>query len=158
VLFQFASLVLELLCSLSQCRSPVRVHFQVGKLWLTTIFFFSMLFGCYFEVLWLMWWYVICECMSVLFWTGVGDCCRKTMARPDNLAQASQSRLGEMDRDLPRPFYAKGRSGDQLSFWASEYLAQARGVSPKRDPAWAPASFFEPSPGEGGSLEWDPSA
>ncbi|QCD94625.1 hypothetical protein DEO72_LG5g2710 [Vigna unguiculata] len=29
---------------------------------------------------------------------------RKTMARPDNLAQASQSRLGEMGRDSPRPF------------------------------------------------------
>jgi len=41
--------------------------------------------------------------MSVLFWTGVGGCCRKIVARPDNLAQASQSRLSEMDRDSPRP-------------------------------------------------------
>jgi len=56
--------------------------------------------------------------MSILVLAGVGGCCRKTMARPDNLAQASQScpsepvspkrvslaqasqsRLGEMERD-----------------------------------------------------------
>jgi len=80
--------------------------------------------------------------MNMLCWFGVGGCCRKIVARPDNLAQASQSRLGEMNRDSPKPFYAKGHSGDQLNFWASEHLAQVRGVSPKRDPAWAPASFL----------------
>jgi len=35
----------------------------------------------------------------------------------------------------------------------SEHLAQARGVSPKRDPACAPASLFEPSPRRRG-LAW----
>jgi len=45
---------------------------------------------------------------------GVGDYCRKTMARPANLAQASQSPLGEMDKDSPKPYYAKGRPSDQL--------------------------------------------
>jgi len=28
----------------------------------------------------------------ILVWTGVGNCCRKTVARPADLAQASQSR------------------------------------------------------------------
>ncbi|QCE03030.1 hypothetical protein DEO72_LG8g1047 [Vigna unguiculata] len=41
---------------------------------------------------------------------------RKTMARPANLAQASQSRLGETNRDSPKPFYARGRPGDPLFF------------------------------------------
>jgi len=36
------------------------------------------------------------------------------MARPDNLAQVSQSRLGETNRDSPKPFYAKGRPGEIL--------------------------------------------
>ena len=91
--------------------------------------------------------------MNALFWIGVGDCCRKTVARPANLAQASQSRLGEMDRDSPKPFYVKGHPGDQLIFLGSEYLAQARGVSPKRDPALALVSLFEPSPRRRG-LAW----
>ncbi|QCD87373.1 hypothetical protein DEO72_LG3g1907 [Vigna unguiculata] len=38
----------------------------------------------------------------------------KTVARPANLAQASQSRLGEMNRDSPKPYYARGRPGDPL--------------------------------------------
>jgi len=41
--------------------------------------------------------------MNVLPWTGVRDCCRKTVVRPTNLAQASQSRLGDMDKDSPKP-------------------------------------------------------
>jgi len=47
-------------------------------------------------------------------WTGVGNCCRKTVARPANLAQVSQSRLGEMNRDSPKPYYARGRPGEPL--------------------------------------------
>jgi len=38
-------------------------------------------------------------------------------------------------------------------FWASEYLAQARRVSPKRDPAWFSWCLFEPSPRRRG-LAW----
>ena len=71
------------------------------------------------------------------------------MARLVNLAQAGQSRLGEMSRDLPKPFYAKGRLGDPL-FFLSEYLAQAREVSPKRDPALISGCLFEPSSGRRG--------
>jgi len=42
--------------------------------------------------------------MSMLFWTSVCGCCRKIVARTDNLTQVSQSRLGKMGRDSPRPF------------------------------------------------------
>jgi len=36
-------------------------------------------------------------------WAGMDHCCRKTVTRPVNLAQASQSRLGETNRDSPKP-------------------------------------------------------
>jgi len=90
---------------------------------------------------------------GMLFWCGENDCCRRTVVKPVILAQASQSRLGEMNRDSPGSFCAKGRPGDQLNFWASEYLTQARGVSPKRDPVCAPAPFLSPRLGEEG-LAW----
>jgi len=106
----------------------------------------------FFHVGWLLFRGHVVGVMLCLLWTfkyvvldWCGCYCRKIVARPDNLAQVSQSRLGEMDRDSPKSFYANVRLGDQLNFWASERLAQARGVSPKRDPAWAPISFFEPS-------------
>ncbi|QCD86897.1 hypothetical protein DEO72_LG3g1426 [Vigna unguiculata] len=70
----------------------------------------------------------------------------ETVARPVNLAQASQTRLGETNGDSPKPVCTRGRPGDPLSFLASEHLAQARGVSPKRDPALLPDALFEPSP------------
>jgi len=44
------------------------------------------------------------------------DCYRRTVARPVNLAQASQSRLGEMNMELAQDFCAKGCPGDQLGF------------------------------------------
>ena len=50
-------------------------------------------------------------------------------------------------RRLAQTLFAKGRPGDLLFiFWANEPLAQARGISPKRDPAVVPISCFEPSP------------
>jgi len=55
--------------------------------------------------------------MNVLIyvgWAGVDHCCRKVVARSANLAQASQSRLGETNKDSPKPFYARGRLGDPL--------------------------------------------
>jgi len=36
----------------------------------------------------------------------------ETVVRPVNLAQASQSRLSETNRDSPRPVYARGHPGD----------------------------------------------
>jgi len=40
----------------------------------------------------------------------------ETMARPVNLAQASQSRLGETNGGSPKPICARGRPGDPLKF------------------------------------------
>jgi len=78
----------------------------------------------------------------------------RTMGSIGFLAQASMSRLGEINRGSPKLLHASSRSGDPRSFWASEHLAQARGVSPKRDPAWGYCSpFSSPRLGEGGSLE-----
>ncbi|QCD85755.1 hypothetical protein DEO72_LG3g275 [Vigna unguiculata] len=45
--------------------------------------------------------------LDVLFWTSGYDCYRKTVARPVNLARASQSRLGKMNRELAQDFCAK---------------------------------------------------
>jgi len=74
----------------------------------------------------------------MLGWVGVGGFYRRTVARPNNLAQASQSR--------PNPFTRKVAQATRSTFWASKHLAQARRVSPKRDLALAPGSSFEPSP------------
>jgi len=97
--------------------------------------------------------------MNLLFWTGVGGCCRKTVARPDNLAQVSQSRLGEMDRDSPRPFL-RDRSPRRLA-----QFSERANVSPKREgsrlseiPCELLRPFLSPHLGEGGSPERDPSA
>ena len=40
----------------------------------------------------------------------------RIVARTDNLAQASLSRLGKVSKGSPRPSRANGHSGDQLSF------------------------------------------
>jgi len=44
----------------------------------------------------------------------------ETVARPVNLAQASQSRLGETNRDLPKPVCAKGRPSDPLKILSEQ--------------------------------------
>jgi len=81
----------------------------------------------------------------------------RTVARPVNLAQASQSRLSEMKQGA--------RLGGSLNFWASRQLAQARGISLKRDPALPMLLLLCPRLGEGEarlsehvSPERDPSA
>jgi len=56
------------------------------------------------------------NCHVLSFWVRTGDCYRRTVVKPVNLAQASQSRLGEMNRELAQDFCAKGRPGDQLDF------------------------------------------
>ena len=40
----------------------------------------------------------------------------ETVARPVNLAQASQSGLGETNRDPPKTVCTRGRLGDPLKF------------------------------------------
>ena len=42
-----------------------------------------------------------------IVWDGGCVCYRKTVARPVNLAQASQSRLGKMNKDSPRTLFAR---------------------------------------------------
>jgi len=77
---------------------------------------FFLLFCCCSKSLYLVW---CCECLerfSMLVRIGMCGCCREIVARSDNLAQASLSRLGEMSRDSPRPFHARSRPSDQLSF------------------------------------------
>jgi len=44
----------------------------------------------------------------MLVWTGMHGCCRKIVARFDNLAQASLSRLGEMGKDSQKLFSREG--------------------------------------------------
>jgi len=70
----------------------------------------------------------------------------RTIVSTGFLAQASMSRLGEINRGSSKLLHASGRSGNPCPFWASERLAQTRGVLPKRDPAWATVPLFEPSP------------
>jgi len=63
-----------------------------------------MIVWLYFEFMLIGARYVNCGRMNMLYWLGVGGCCRKTVARPDNLAKASQSRLCETNRDSPKAF------------------------------------------------------
>jgi len=70
----------------------------------------------------------------------------RTVARPVNLAQASQSRLSEMKQG---GLCAKSRPGGSLIFWASRQLAQARGISLKRDPVMPTYLFLYSRLGEG---------
>ncbi|QCD88932.1 hypothetical protein DEO72_LG3g3484 [Vigna unguiculata] len=56
------------------------------------------------------------ELPCTVFWVRTGDSYRRRVARPINLAQASRSRLGEMNRELAQDFCAKGRPSDQLDF------------------------------------------
>jgi len=44
----------------------------------------------------------------------------ETVARPVNLAQAGQSRLGETNGGSPRPVYASGHPGDPLFFLSEQ--------------------------------------
>ncbi|QCD93331.1 hypothetical protein DEO72_LG5g1404 [Vigna unguiculata] len=76
------------------------------------------------------------------------------MARPANLAQASQSRLGEMSRDSPKSYYARGRPGDPL------IIFERASISPRREgsrlseiPRGFPDALSSPRLGEGGSPE-----
>jgi len=74
-------------------------------------------------------------------------CCvfvhERTVVSTGFLVQASMSRLGEINRGSPKLLHASGRSGDPRLFWASECLAQARGVSSKRDPVQSYCSLFQ---------------
>ena len=78
----------------------------------------------------------------------------ETVARPDNLAQASQSRLGETNRDSPKPYCMKGRPGDPLNFFERANISPTReGSRLSEIPRWFLDAFFEPSPRRRG-LAW----
>jgi len=108
---------------------------------------------------------MVCEssefvhCHECLVLAGISFGCVKcdlqvrTVADTDRLAQASLTRPGEMCRGSPRPFCARGRLGDLGVFWASTQLAQARGISLKRDPAWSSCSCWALAWAEG-ELAW----
>jgi len=139
--FQLLSLCSELLCSTLLAKSCVK-PFQVRKAKTHSCTTFLLLFYLCVESLGLIWCSECLKCFGVLFGFGECYCYRRTVARPVNLAQASQSRLGEISRDSPKTFARKVAQATSSAFWASEHLAQARGISPKRDPACDPASFF----------------
>jgi len=70
----------------------------------------------------------------------------ETVARPVNLAQASQSRLDETNRGSPRPVYANGHPGDPLLFF------ERASISPKREGSLL-VPFSSHRLGEGNSPE-----
>jgi len=71
----------------------------------------------------------------------------ETATRSVNLAQATQSRLGETNKGSPWPDRTKSRPDDSLNFWASEPLAQARSRSSSCFPCFEPRL-------SGGGLAW----
>jgi len=102
-------------------------YFQVRE---ARTFLFNAIAGyfCFcFTILEIVCYYGCMGCLVILFGMYVWLIQVRTVARTDNLTQASLSRLGEISRGLPMPFYASCRSGDQILFWARECLAQARG-------------------------------
>jgi len=60
------------------------------------------------------------ECLACLVGSKYMAVAGKTVARPVNLAQASQSRLGETNRDSLKPVCAKGRPGNPLRFLSEQ--------------------------------------
>ena len=140
-------------------RNPTVGLFQVGKL---RPFSYILLF----HVVWLLSQFCVGGMMLCWFgthksvvWSGGCHCCRKTVARPANPAQARQSRLGEMSRGSPKPFYARGRPGDPL------IIFERASISPKREgsrlseiPRCSLGALSSPRLGERDSPERDPSA
>ena len=105
----------------------------------------------------LLWAYKMSYCVV---WAVLLDCCtREQWWALVFLPKRAWSRQGEINRGSPKLLHANSRSCDPHSFWVSDHLAQARGVSLKGDPAWGYYSpFSSPRLGEGGSPERDPSA
>jgi len=82
------------------------------------------------------------------------DLLQETVARPVNLAQAGQSRLGEMNRDSPKPYYASRRPGGPLmNFERASISPRREGSRLSEIPRGFPDSFSSPRLGEGDSPE-----
>ena len=138
--FQFFHSLLELLCSCVRCRGSVgslASYSRYGEARILCLFGASMLFCVLGDSL-------LCLPVDMDVWYGGIVACGtylrllqvKTVADTDKLAQASYSRLGEINRGSPKPFSPRMvAQASCCGFWASRQLAQARGISPKRDPA-----------------------
>ena len=101
-------------CVSFRTKNPTVGLFQVGKLRPFSYILF-------FHAVWLLFQFCVVGMMLCWFgtlksivWNGRCHGCRKIVARLANLAQASQSCLGEMNRGSPKPYYARGRPGDPL--------------------------------------------
>jgi len=76
------------------------------------------------------------------------------VARPTNLAQASQSRLGVMNRDSPKPYYVRGCPGDPLIIFERANISPRRkGSRLSEIPLCSLDAFSSPHLGERGLLE-----
>jgi len=106
----------------------------------------------------MMWLWAVNVLMYV-GWAGLGRCCRKTVARPANLAQVSQSRLGKTNRDSPKPFCAK-RSPRRpaLLFERVSISSRREGSRLSEIPRVLLLPFSSPHLGERDSPGRDPSA
>ncbi|QCE15503.1 hypothetical protein DEO72_LG11g2514 [Vigna unguiculata] len=84
---------------------------------------------------------------------------RKTVARPANLAQASQSRLGETNRDSPKPLFARKVAQATCSTFERVNISPRReGTRLNEIPCWLLVPPSSPRLDEGVPPERDPSA
>ena len=116
-------------------QSPILALFQVREARVHPFIVFFCLSHCYIAIVCLVCWCEPVNGIVELF----GTCCvlvhERTMVSTGFLAQASMSRLGEINRGSPKLLYARSCSGDPHCFWVSKRHAQAREVSPKQDHA-----------------------
>jgi len=123
-------------------------YFQVGKLRPYSHVPFPSLFNRYFEFVWLVCSYFGSEHLKLLYgyvvWTGVWICCR-------NSGKTCESRLGEMNRDSSKLYYASGRLGDPLmNFERTSISPRREGSRLSEIPRGFPDAFSSPRLGEGG--------
>ena len=94
------------------------------------------------------------ECLAGIYVGCVYELCRceqwRILIGSPRRACLAQARRAEARLELPARVVAQAT---RVCFWASKQLAQARGVSPKRDPALLSCSCLSPRLG-GGGLTW----
>ena len=88
----------------------------------------------------------------MLFWCGENDCCRRTVAKPVILAQASQSRLGEMNRDSPGSFLRERSSRRPARLLSEQATRPGERDLAKARSRVAHAPVLVPSPRRRGNL------
>jgi len=118
---------------------------------------FFLLFCCWAKSLWLIWCFECLECFSMLVWFGMSGCRRKQwrdLIISPKRACLAQARWAETCPDI----FTRGVARRPTQFWASERLAQARRVSPKRERAEVTVMCVNSHLGEGSSPERGPLA